>query len=324
MAMMQRRTFLGSMLAATAASALPMPVFSAGRAPFRLFDTHAHLYSGDAVRYPFRADVAAAARAKAIAHPVTPEALFAMWDSAGVETGCGVQYNTTYSTDNRYLFDSSAAHPKRIVPVVILDPLDAATPAALARMARENHISGVRFAGPPDASGDFAFLSDAAGEAWAAASRLGLVVVLMPFKTNLPQAMKRIAVLAGRYPDLAIVIDHIGFPSVATGNRFGLSPDHLALAAHKNVHYKYTTLLIEELHKQNVPADAFLQFVVETYGADHLVWGSDVGNTEGDYGTFVTRALDSARLLPLAQQKAIFHDTARRLFVPGGRPRTPA
>jgi predicted TIM-barrel fold metal-dependent hydrolase len=314
--MMQRRTFLGTMLAATATSVIPMPALSAGPVPFKLFDTHAHLYSSDAVHYPFKADIAAAARAKAIAHPMTPEVLFQMWDAAGVEMGCGVQYNTTYSTDNQYLFDAAAAHPKRIMPVVILDPVSSATPAALARMVKEHHISGVRFAGPPDAAGNFSFLSDAAGDSWAAASALRLVVVLMPFKENLPQAMKRIATLAGRYPDLTIVIDHVGFPSVKDGNQFGLSPDHIALAQHKNVNYKYTTLLIEELAKQGVSPAAFLRYAVDLYGADHLVWGSDIGNTQGDYGEFVTRALDSARALPLNQQKALFYDNAKRLFVP--------
>jgi predicted TIM-barrel fold metal-dependent hydrolase len=140
----------------------------------------------------------------------------------------------------------------------------------------------------------------------------------MPFKANLPQAMTRIGELAGRYPDLTIVIDHIGFPSVAAGDKFGLSPAHLALAAHRNINFKYTTLLLEELAKQGVPAPDFLKFVVDLYGADRLVWGSDVGNTEGNYTEFVTRALDSARGLPIGQQKAIFYETAKRLFVPRG------
>jgi predicted TIM-barrel fold metal-dependent hydrolase len=59
--------------------------------------------------------------------------------------------------------------------------------------------------------------------------------------------------------------------------------------------------------------------MVKTFGADHMIWGSDVGNTEGKYEDFVQTALQSAKGLSKDQQKALFHDTADRIFVPGGR-----
>ncbi len=92
--------------------------------------------------------------AKAMAKPMTPEVIFKVRGTQmGIEMGCGVQYNSTYSTDNRYLLDMSAKYPKRIVPVVILAPTGSRrTPAALARMAKENHITGVRFTGSSDKS----------------------------------------------------------------------------------------------------------------------------------------------------------------------------
>jgi predicted TIM-barrel fold metal-dependent hydrolase len=50
-----------------------------------------------------------------------------------------------------------------------------------------------------------------------------------------------------------------------------------------------------------------------------MVWGSDVGNSPGSMFGWVQYALDSASGLTQAQQKAMFHDTANRIFVPGGR-----
>ena len=50
-----------------------------------------------------------------------------------------------------------------------------------------------------------------------------------------------------------------------------------------------------------------------------MIWGSDIGNSEVDEIEFVRHALDSAAGLPIADQRAIFYDTAKRLFVPGGR-----
>ena len=321
---MKRRTFLTSALAATVAASFAGRAFSKPLAPFKLYDTHAHFYTNEPDKYPFNAKGArfGAERmiAKAMATPMTPEVIFKWWDEVGVERGCGVQYNSTYATDNRYLLDVAAKYPKRIVPVVILAPTDPETPAALARMARENHISGVRFTGMPDASGNFVFLSDAALPAWEAANTLGLVIVLMPLGDKVPQAMKRVGELAERFPNVNIVLDHIGFPNPKDlPATFGLTPDHLALAKRKNVYYKYTTLLIEQVRDAKVSLTDFVSHMVSVYGADHMVWGSDMGNSEVDLVQYVKYALDSTASLPLSQQKDLFYNTASKVFIAGGR-----
>lgn len=322
--MIRRRTFLTSSLATAAAASLGNRAFSAPVAPFKLYDTHAHFYTNEPDKYPFNAKGAryGAERmiAKAMATPMKPEVIFKWWDEVGVEQGCGVQYNSTYATDNRYLLDVAAKYPKRIVPVVILAPTDPETPAALARMAKENHISGVRFTGSGDPSGNFVFLSDAALPAWEAANKLGLVIVLMPLGDKVPAAMKRVGELAERFPNVNIVLDHIGFPHPETlPATFGLTPDHLALAKRKNVYYKYTTLLIEQVRDAKVNLKDFVAHMVSVYGADHMVWGSDIGNSEVDLVEYVKLAVDSTDGLKPAQRKGIFYDTARKVFIPGGR-----
>jgi L-fuconolactonase len=146
------------------------------------------------------------------------------------------------------------------------------------------------------------------------------VIVLMPIGDKVPVAMKRVGELALLYPNVNIVLDHIGFPQPeALPATFGLTPEHLALAAHKNVYYKYTTLLIEQVHKANVSLKDFVHHIVGVYGADHMVWGTDIGNSEVDVVEYVRHALDSTDGLKLAQRKAIFYDTAKKVFVPGGR-----
>ncbi|MGD8341833.1 MAG: amidohydrolase family protein, partial [Gammaproteobacteria bacterium] len=85
------------------------------------------------------------------------------------------------------------------------------------------------------------------------------------------------------------------------------------------INYKYTTFLIEMLLSDDTPLGAFCEFCVETFRADHMIWGSDIGNSEVDDIEFLQHALDSAAGLSRRDQRAIFHDTAARLFVPGGR-----
>ena len=258
--------------------------------------------------------------AKAMARPMTPEVVFRAWGENWIEMGLGVGYNSTYSTDNSYLLDISAQYPNRILPVVILSATDRSTPATLERMARENRIIGPRFTGVPNReTGEFSFLSDAATGAWEACNSLGLAITLMPIGRQVSSAMEKVAELAERYPNVNIVLDHIGFPTPEISPNWGLTPQHVALAQYDNVYYKLTTLLLGQLNDANVPTDQFMLHMVKTYGADHFVWGTDIGNSEGWVSDFVQDALYSARMLTLEQQKALFYDTAKRIFVPGGR-----
>ncbi len=322
--MLKRRTLLTSALAATAAGTLPHRTFAQLAGGQKLFDCHAHFYTNDADRYPFDARSARYGPermiAKAMANPMTPEAVFGFWDQAGVERGLGVQYSSTYYTDNSYLLDIAAEHPDRIIPIVILDATAVDTPPTLARMARENHIAGVRFMGGADRDGNFPYLTDAALGSWEMCDDLGLSITLMPLGGAPGAALPRVGELARRFTNVAVVLDHIGFPTYSRSpETFGFTPDHLALAEIENINYKYTTFLIEMLLSDETPLAEFCEYCVATFGADHMIWGSDIGNSEVDDLEFVQHALDSAAGLSAADRSAIFYDTATRLFVPGGR-----
>ena len=321
--MMKRRTFIVNSFAAVAAASLPKSILGADLAPFKLYDTHAHFYTNEPDKYPFNAKGARYGPekmiAKAMANPITPEVVFRFWEQAGIERGLGVQYSSAYFTDNSYLLDIAAEHPKKIIPIVILDATSAETPATLERMSHENKIAGVRFMGAADASGNFPYLTDAAFGAWDMCNELGLSITLLPL--GAPEAaLPRVGELAKRYPNVAVVLDHIGFPTYSRSpETFGFTPHHLALAEIENINYKYTSFLIEMLLSDNTPLKEFCEYSIATFGADHMIWGSDIGNVEVDDLEFVQHALDSAAGLTSAEKRALFYDTATRLFIPGGR-----
>ena len=331
--MIKRRTFVASAVAAAAASALPRGSFAAA-AGVKLFDTHAHFYTNEPEKYPFNATGAryGAERmiAKATAHPMNPKTVFAFWDEVGVAMGTGVQYNSTYGTDNSYLLDVSKQYPKRILPVVILNPTDATTPGLLRKWSKDNHLTAVRYSGSPNAQADnLPFFSDAAQNMWATCNDLGLCVVLMILGNNAPPALKKVAEHAERYPDVKIALDHIAFPHPERlPESFGLTPEHIALAAHKNVYYKFTSFLISEMedyakqaNKPMVELKPFVEHMVKVFGADHLCWGSDHGNVEVDDVAYVKRFVDACSGLSKKDRSAFFYDTAKLVFVPGGRGR---
>ena len=111
--MIDRRTLLGSGLAAASLAALPRSAFGHVIVPpFKLYDTHGHFYTNDVDKYPFNSRTARYGPeimvAKAMRYPQTPKEVFAFWDECNIAKGAGVQYSSTYRFDNSYLLDISA------------------------------------------------------------------------------------------------------------------------------------------------------------------------------------------------------------------------
>ncbi|MGH9016030.1 MAG: amidohydrolase family protein [Acidimicrobiia bacterium] len=77
-----------------------------------LVDTHVHVISDDASRYPLQpARLPGAWYREA---PVTVEELLALMDDAGVDRAVLVQPMGAYSYDNSYAADAAASHPDRL------------------------------------------------------------------------------------------------------------------------------------------------------------------------------------------------------------------
>ena len=326
--MLKRRTFIGSGLGVAAASLLPKPAFAHIMNDFELYDTHAHFYTSDVKKYPVDGTTArygkAEVEARVKANPKTPEIIFAHWYDAKVAKGAAVQYGSAYLYDNSYIIDISREHPDKITPIVILDDRDPKTPAMIERMAVNDKISGIRFRGfAPEGSDVHHFLSEDAAEIWQTVDKLGLAMVLMPHSRSIEKrqvTLTRVAELAARYSNTAVILDHMGFPRPEAGaEKFGFFPAHFELAKLPNVYYKYTNLLIEQLKGGHVPLESFVDYSAETFGTGKMIWGSDYGNTPGRMVDLVHEALASASRLSQAQKKEIFFGTADKIHIPGGR-----
>jgi L-fuconolactonase len=331
--MMKRRSFITSTLATAAAASLPRHSFGAAAAQplgVRLFDTHAHFYTYEPEKYFFDGAGSRYGKermiAKAKANPMDAKAVFRFWDSIGVEAGTGVQYNSTYGTDNTYLLDVCRAHPDRAMPVVILSPTDAKTPETLAKWAREERLTAIRWTGAARGDAPPAWLSPESEPSWKVCNDLGLAVVLMPLGGGGP-VLTQVAKFADKYPNVKIAMDHIGFPRPEVlPETFGLTPEHYALAKHRNVYYKLTNFLVSEMeagaktaNKPMVALKPFVEHMVKTFGADHLMWGSDYGNVEVDDLQYTKNMIAAASGLSAKERSAFFYDTGKATFVPGGR-----
>lgn len=301
-----------------------------------LFDAHAHLVADDQNAYP-RKPMQRAANAPPRMpgvigtpgghHGPTPinevpdVARMLEWmKEENVYGAVAVQKRMIYRYDNSYILDSSDKHPDIFSAVVILDAEDAGT-APLVRQYIENHgLAGVRLFGGREADGSMPWLnSPMALKTWEVANEFGLVMNLEVLSVggggpSVPALIE----LTKQYPNVNIAIDHLLEPEMEKSGHYGLDENFEALVPWKNISFKWTSINLDICREEGVPADKVLRRAIDLYGADRLMWGSDIGTSSGTYKDMVQRALDSAVLLNEDEKRALFHDTGRRIFQKGG------
>jgi L-fuconolactonase len=287
---------------------------------YKLFDTHAHFFTNDTTRYPVdltgAREGSEALLARLASDPATAENLLALWDQCGVTGGAAVQYNTVYKTDNRYTIDVADAHHDRVSAVLILNAAAPGTPAQLQALGERHNISGLRLFGYPDEAGNYPWLdSDAALKTWDVAAALGLHMVIMyaPGKPS-HAALRRIIALAKRYPDTVIALDHCGWPGVEGGVKGTIGPEHLELVGVPNIRLKFTQINLNRFAETAIDPAEFVRLIVDTYGAERVMWGSDYGNTKTTYAEMVEQAIAATRLLDDGERDKVLHANGSRLF----------
>jgi predicted TIM-barrel fold metal-dependent hydrolase len=303
-----------------------------------LFDTHAHLISDDWDTYrptPLRADLPTPRQPD---FTVTVEALIAMMDEQGVTDACLVQRGHLYGYDNRYILDSARRFPGRLHPVVILDPQDPDTPDRYRRMVADDHVRGFRMAHTRPWILDTAWLSSPqAMEVWKACADLATPMTLILFMKQLPYLLPLIKILARQFPELPILLDHGGMPFGMTQYEVRLAgeagedvvlpgPPHFGIDSTigifedvPNVHFKLTEINMERLAAEGVRPAHLVRRMVDSFGPDRVVWGSDVGQSMlWDYAEKAAMARAATDFLTNEEARRLLHDNAARIYSTAG------
>lgn len=301
-----------------------------------IFDSHAHLVADDQVRYP-RNPMQRAADAPyrppgVIGRPgghhgpnpinEVPDALrMLQWmNEESVDGIVAVQKRMIYRYDNSYILDSSDKYPDLFSAVVILDAEDASTPGLVRSWIRNHGLAGVRLFGGRKPDGSMPWLnSPMALQTWGVAQEFGLVMDLEVLaQGGGGPSIPAILELAHDFPDARIVLDHLLEPEMEEGEHFGLDERYEKLAGRENIFLKFTSINLDICREAGIPADRVLRRAADMFGADHLMWGSDIGTSSGTYKDMVQRMLDAAALLKPEEQRKVLHDTGQRVFVKGG------
>ena len=281
-----------------------------------IFDTHAHIISGDVERYP-RAD----AYRDSSVEVFSVEDLLAGMDDHGVPHACVVQRWFQYRDDNSYVLDACADHPERLTPVIMLYGQDPASPDRLSAYARRQRIGGIRFTRPELDVEDTSWMNaPQTMRLWELAAELRLPVCFIMFDAHIEYNLPAMRRIAERFPELPILVDHLGVRierSDAAGARphdFAVSDALRDIAACPNVLFKFTGINLSRLGQMEIDPAPFLRSFADEFGVDRLVLGTDIGQTKGPYERITGALRDALRLFDASERRAIGFDNAHRVY----------
>jgi L-fuconolactonase len=273
-------------------------------------DTHPHIISDDESRYPL-APLFGKRSDWSQERPTTVETLIAAMDEAGVAKAAVVHSSTTYGYDNSYVVDGCAKYPDRLVAVGSVDVLQPNATDTI-RMWVDRGLAGLRlFTGGSTKDFDPSELDDPKSfPSWELCSELSLPMCIQTGPIGLPQ----ITMLARRFPNVRILLDHLARPDVLDGPPYKAAESLFELAPLENIYLKLTPRIFGDVKKGQANAETFFPKLVQVFGSKRLAWGSNYPTSEGTLVANLDKAKAGLASLSGEDQEWIFGKTAQVLY----------
>ena len=269
-----------------------------------IIDTHLHVWSDDFDTYPF-----ADGRSDREAAPV--ELLNETMAAAGVDRAVIVQ-PIHYLYDNSYVAACLRRFPGKFAAVGLVDRQAPDAPDQLERLVKEDGFGGLRIhLSRPDDPAEWAAPDQ--DPIWQRAQDLGVGFISHGSAALLPALEPIIA----RFPEVPLVLDHIGGAPTDEEPPFPLLSNVLKLARYPRVYVKFTP----QAHKSKMSfphQDTFAAFrrIYDAYGPQRLMWGTNFpGVLKGTgYGPALDLFLKHMDFLSSADKEWLFHRSALQVW----------
>lgn len=273
-------------------------------------DIHPHVISDDEGRYP-PAPLFGKRSDWSQERPSTVETLIAQMDEAGVDKAAVVHSSTTYGFDNSYVVDACNRYPDRLIAVGSVDVLAPDAPQVI-RDWVDRGLAGLRvFTGGSTKEFDASELDDPrAYPAWELLGELGLTMCIQTGPVGLPAVVS----LAKRFPQVPIILDHLGRPDVTDGPPYAAAQSLWDLAPVETIYLKLTPRIMGDSTKSDATPESLFPKIVETFGADRLAWGSNYPTSPGTLADIKATAEGRLATLSQADRDWIFARTAQKLY----------
>jgi predicted TIM-barrel fold metal-dependent hydrolase len=228
-----------------------------------------HVWSHDSRRFPFDHPYNASFKPPNV--DGTVETLIQDMDQNGV-THCILVQVIFHGWDNRYVADCVRRHPKRLRAHGLIDPTDPQASDKLEYWVTENGLSGMRFS-PIYYRGKEDWLdSTAAHRLWKTAEKLEAVLNFF----IAPEQLPRLENMVRGFPEVRVVIDHLGQMDLGAEDAREQLRRLLALARYDNVWVKLSELTSVSQSGKYPFQDAYpvVERVAEAFGVNRLLWGT--------------------------------------------------
>ena len=273
-------------------------------------DIHPHVISDDEGAYP-PAPLFGKRSDWSQERPSTVETLIAQMDEAGVDRAAVVHSSTTYGFDNSYVVDACNRYPDRLLAVGSVDVL-APDAVDVIRGWVDKGLGGLRvFTGGSTKEFDPSELDDPrAYPAWELLGELGLTMCI---QTG-PVGLGAVTALAKRFPNVPIILDHLGRPDVTDGPPYAKAQSLFDLAPVESIYLKLTPRIMGDSIKGAATPETFFPKLVEVFGARRLAWGSNYPTSEGTLAEIKAIAEERLAMLSAEDRQWVFAKTAQSLY----------
>lgn len=277
----------------------------------RIIDTHPHIVSSDRTKYP-PTPLGGHQSEWSGERPIGIDGLLAQMDAAGVERSVVVHSSTTYGFDNSYVADAVGRFPQRLAGVVSVNVRAGCGPDLLRCWAGLPGIVGLRIftAGSTVTGQAFPVDDPQTYPVWETAAALDLPVCVQATYAALPE----VAALARRFAPLKIVVDHFAKPDLHAGPPYHDARLLLDLATERNVYLKYTPRVVALSSAGESTPQRFMAHVIERFGSDRIMWGSNYPNNPMSLVESVRKAVDALGDVDDDTAADIFADTAAHVY----------
>ena len=233
--------------------------------------------------------------------PFANEELIGEMDAAGVSRAILVPPNWD-PTSLAYAQDGARLYPDRLAVMGNIAIEDPRSPFLLSNWRQEGRL-GLRLTFATQER--VAYLSDGTADAlWAAAEKAGIPVMLAIWG-RLEEAIP----IAERYPDLRLVIDHLGIPvthRTMDDAAFSDAAAVMTLSRYPNVAVKASGLpahSTEPFPYKNL--HGYLRRIFDAFGPRRTFWGSDLTRMPCSYGQCITLFTEELPWLSQADKRQV-------------------
>jgi L-fuconolactonase len=278
--------------------------------PQKIIDIHPHIISPDTERYPYR-PIGGVRSDWSAERPFPFEQYVEEMEAAGVSQAAMVQSATTYGYDNSYAADSVCRDPARFVGIYTVDT---SSPDAVATIEdwRRRGMAGLRlFGAGSTVQTDGRWMIDPTTyPVWEHMAEIDMTVAIQTTSIGLPVVEE----ILERFPEVNIVLDHLGRPDLTDGAPYAKAAPLWKLARFGNLFLKITPRTFDLSEKAPATPESFYPKLVAEYGADRLAWGSNFPANTGSLKDLVEQGHRCFAALRDAERAEIWAGTAERLY----------